>query len=500
MPKGGFRVGCRRRRLIGHRWRAWPLAFVLVPTLAFGPIAPAAELPVGDAEGTSEPGQAPASSRPPAPALAALAAAVPPERDPTRPEPTEAETGAGPGDGDGDGDTGGHAGDDTGGHAGSQADPGEEGDAAAAAEASVPEPFELLGQRIEPGARARLDWHAGGDLAGVRRDTPVLVVHGERPGPVLCLSSAVHGDELNGIEVVRRIVHNVDPEELSGTLVGVPVVNLSGFQRASRYLPDRRDLNRYFPGNPLGSLASRIAYSFFESIVRRCDRMVDLHTGSFHRTNLPQLRADLGAPEVREMTHGFGAISVMHSRGGPGTLRRAATEAGVPTVTIEAGEPLRLQLEQVRQGVEAIEAYMAHLGMTSRLRLFGAPQPVYYKSSWVRANRSGILLAEVDVGDTVEAGQVLARVIDPVTNEQEALEAPFAGRVLGMALNQIVLPGFAAFRIGVATREDSLSVEGGEGDDGENGHGASLIPAPDRPALPLDEPPEPSREPEIHDP
>lgn len=371
-----------------------------------------------------------------------------------------------------------------------------------AGEPAAPTPFELLGARIDPGMRRQLGWHSNADAAGVRVDAPVLVVHGTKPGPVLCLASAIHGDELNGIEIVRRIVHSTEPADLAGTLVGVPVVNLSGFQRASRYLPDRRDLNRYFPGHPSGSLASRIAYSFFEDVVRQCDRLVDLHTGSFHRTNLPQLRADLGEPDVVEMTHGFGAISVMHSRGGDGTLRRAATQAGIPTVTIEAGEPLRLQEDQVREGVDAVEAYMAHLGMTSRLQIFGAPQPVYYESSWVRANRSGILLGQVEVGESVDLGQVLARVIDPVTNEQEELTAPFDGRVLGMALNQMVLPGFAAFRIGRETREEKIRATVNEErnadtqPEGENDPGT----VPVDPAKPAPDLPESAREPESHDP
>lgn len=382
--------------------------------------------------------------------------------------------------------------------AGSGADAGAE-----AAGGEERAPFALLGAQIAPGTRRRLGWHANADAAGVRTDTPVMVVHGARPGPVLCLASAVHGDELNGIEIVRRIVHTTKPESLAGTLIGVPIVNLSGFQRASRYLPDRRDLNRYFPGHPAGSLASRIAHSFFEDIVRACDRLVDLHTGSFHRTNLPQLRADLGRPEVAEMTRGFGAISVMHSRGGDGTLRRAATEAGVPSVTIEAGEPLRLQENQVLQGVEAIESYMAHLEMTSRLRIFGAPQPIYYETSWVRANRSGILLGGVQIGDAVDRGQVLARVVDPVTNEQETLQAPFDGRVLGMALNQMVLPGFAAFRIGRETREESLAAAAAEqesaaedvdADEAGRDGDASEVPAPR-----IDDP-EALLESEIHDP
>lgn len=332
-------------------------------------------------------------------------------------------------------------------------------------------PFELLGARVAPGTQRRLGWHANADVAGLRLDTPVLVANGKHKGPALCLTSAVHGDELNGIEIVRRVFHSIDPENLSGTLIGVPVVNLAGFQRGSRYLPDRRDLNRYFPGNPNGSLASRIAHSFFEGVVRHCDRLVDLHTGSFYRTNLPQLRADLTNPEVLAMTRGFGALSVLHSRGGSGTLRRAAMLAGIPSVTIEAGAPMRLQTEEVEQGVKAVEALMDSLGMISRFHLFSDPQPIFYQSTWVRANRSGILLSEVELGAFVESGDVLGAIVDPITNAREELTSPYDGRVLGMALNQVVMPGFAAFRIGTETPPTDVTESALDADDDHESEG-----------------------------
>lgn len=323
----------------------------------------------------------------------------------------------------------------------------------------LPDPIRLLGSEVAAGKRARLGWHASNEVAGLQADTPVLVAHGVSPGPVLCLTSAIHGDELNGIEIVRRVYHSIDPETLAGTLIGVPVVNLVGFQRASRYLPDRRDLNRFFPGNPRGSLASRVAYSFFESVIRHCDYLVDLHTGSFHRTNLPQLRADLSDPRILAMTRGFGAIAVLHSNDRDRSLRSAATRAGIAAVTIEAGEPMRLQPEEVEQGVRAIESLMDSLGMISRFHLWVDPQPVFYESIWVRTSGSGILLGTVELGDRVEVGQTLGAVVDPVTNARDTLKSPVRGRILGKALNQIVMPGFAAYRVGIEQRQEDLSVE-----------------------------------------
>ncbi len=317
-------------------------------------------------------------------------------------------------------------------------------------------PLLLLGSKIPASKSKRLSWSASESFEGLAIPTPVLVVNGAEPGPVLCLTAAVHGDELNGVEIVRRIIHDLNPEKLKGAVIGVPIVNLQGFRRATRYLPDRRDLNRYFPGNPGGSSASRIAHSFFENIVAHCSYLVDLHTGSFHRTNLPQLRADLRIPEVADLTHGFGSTVVLHSVPGPGTLRRAATEAGIPSVTLEAGEPMRLQLEEVGHGVNAIESLLSYLGMVKKLSLWGDPEPVYYESRWVRADRGGILLSEVELGEHVKPGSVLGTITDPITNKRSKIHSPSAGRVLGMAINQFVMPGFATFRIGIVTSESEM--------------------------------------------
>lgn len=311
--------------------------------------------------------------------------------------------------------------------------------------------LELLGETVPPGSYRRLAWSATELFEGVPVSTPVLVVNGELPGPTLCLTAAIHGDELNGIEMVRRVMHQLNPDKLSGTVIGVPIVNLQGFRRGSRYLPDRRDLNRYFPGSPTGSAASRIAHSFFREIVLNCSALIDLHTGSLMRTNLPQLRADLRNPEVVTLTQGFGATVILHSEAAEGTLRYAATRAGVPSVTLEAGGPSELELKEVQHGAKGIETLLHTLGMIKRVRLWGDPEPVYYRSSWVRANRGGILLADVSLGSTVSEGDLLGTITDPMNNASTNLYSPYAGRVIGMARNQVVMPGFAAFHIGIET-------------------------------------------------
>ncbi len=309
----------------------------------------------------------------------------------------------------------------------------------------------LLGQVVPAGTSQRLMWSASEIFEGVSTATPVLVVNGSQPGPTLCLTAAIHGDELNGIEMVRRVLHELEPEKLSGAVIGIPIVNLQGFRRGSRYLPDRRDLNRFFPGNELGSSAARIAYSLFDEIIQHCDTLVDLHTGSFYRTNLPQLRADLRYTKIKELTQGFGSIAVLHSVAAPGTLRRAATDRGIPSVTLEAGEPMRLQSAKVDQGVNGVVNLLNALDMVHRVQLLGQPEPAFYESTWVRADHGGILFTVVRLGQKVATGDVLGTVTDPITNEQNLIYSPENGRILGMALNQVVMPGFAAFRIGIET-------------------------------------------------
>ncbi len=338
-------------------------------------------------------------------------------------------------------------------------------------------PLILLGTEVLPSTSARLAWSPTESFAGIAAPTPVLVINGAKPGPVLCLTAAIHGDELVGIEVVRRVLYSVDAKQLSGALIGVPIVNLQGFRRSSRYLPDRRDLNRFFPGNTHGSSAARIAHSFFNEVVLKCDALVDLHTGSFHRTNLPQVRGDLNNPDVASLAKGFGATVVLQSRGSRGMLRRAAVDVGIPAVTLEAGEPLRLDEQPVVQGVRSIEHLLDSLGMLPmRGRFARREQPVFYKSTWVRANEGGVLSSKVKLGQTVKVGDLLGTVIDPITNAQHDIVSPHAGRIIGMALNQVMMPGFAAYHIGIqstveeaATPDPTLDTAVDELDDEDAG-------------------------------
>ncbi len=320
--------------------------------------------------------------------------------------------------------------------------------------------FSIGGMTVEAGERQLVDL----PVAHLSNHTPVTlpvhVLHGSRPGPTMFISAAIHGDELNGVEIIRRMLRTLQPANISGTLLCVPVVNAFGFIGRSRYLPDRRDLNRYFPGKEKGSAAARLAHSLFAEVITSCGYLVDIHTGSFHRANLTQMRGDLTNLDVVEMSRRFGSTVILHNRGAVGTLRRAATDAGITAVTLETGEPLRIQDREVRHGVAAIEHAMNSLGMYPRGLRSREPALVYFESRWVRVNEGGVLMSGVRLGDLVDQGERLGTVTDPVTNRVSEILAPNPGRVLGMALNQVVLPGYAAFHLGItSTIEDAKAAE-----------------------------------------
>ncbi len=308
--------------------------------------------------------------------------------------------------------------------------------------------FTLIGNEIEPGTRRDLRWFSPQSPGGFTVPTPVIVVNGHRTGPVLCLTAAIHGDELNGIEIVRRIFQDLDPEKLRGVVVGVPIVNLEGFWRRDRYIGDRRDLNRYFPGSPDGPYPGRVAHALFNEIIQHCDAVVDLHTGSFYRENLPQLRVDLTVKAVADLAKGFGALHALHSPGPSGSLRGAATAAGIPTVVMEIGGPLSLEPDKVELGVKSLQTFLNTIGMTDRVWSWARPQPVFYSSDFVRAEAGGILINIVELGASIKVGDVLAEIIDPVSNQVFEVKSPTNGTILGRAQNQFVSPGFAIFRIG----------------------------------------------------
>ncbi len=317
----------------------------------------------------------------------------------------------------------------------------------------------ILGAEVPPGTSTRLAWSPQVSISGLELPTPVLVINGAKPGPTLCLTGAIHGDELNGIEVVRRVMYDISPESLNGTLIGIPIVNLQGFQRGSRYLSDRRDLNRYFPGEANGSLASRIANSLFTEVIRHCNYLIDLHTGSLRRTNLPQIRANMSNADVAKFVQGFDKIAIVHHSGNPGMLRTAANDAGIISITMELGESLRIQENQIAAGTHSVNSLLDKFDMYPRVFIWGEPKPAYYESTWIRVESGGILFSKLGLGDDVSVGDVLGVVTDPITNTSTNLTAPIKGHIIGMAVNQVVMPGFAAYHIGIESNQEDMGKE-----------------------------------------
>lgn len=318
------------------------------------------------------------------------------------------------------------------------------------------QPFLLIGEMVAPGKSKSLRWNSPQSPGGVPIPLPVIVVNGSKPGPVLCLTAAIHGDELNGIEIIRRVMLDLDPKKLKGVIVGVPIVNLEGFWRKERYIGDRRDLNRYFPGNAEGSYPERVAHALFTEIIQPCDMVIDLHTGSFFRENLPQLRVDLTVESVAQIARSFGAITALQSIAPAGSLRGAATKAGVPTVVMEVGGPLSLETDKVVVGVKAIQTFLESLGMISKITLWPSSQPVFYRSKWIRADSGGILISKVGLGTAVKKGEVLGEISNPLTDSTFTVLSPMNGTVIGKAQNQFVSPGFGIFHMGVEPDVDPL--------------------------------------------
>lgn len=310
--------------------------------------------------------------------------------------------------------------------------------------------LEFLGQSIPPGQAKKMPFAPMRTFASAFLDTMVLVVRGARPGPTLCVIAGIHGDELNGVEIANRVFSDTPPEKLSGTLIIIPMVNAAGIRSGLRYLPDRRDLNRCFPGNPTGSTGSRLANILFERVIRGSDALIDLHTGSGNRTNLPQIRTDMENPAALHLAESFGIGVVLHGTGPEGSLRRAALDIGIPAIIYEAGEPLRFQEEEIAEGTRGVRNVMAGLGMVQGEEKTKPRAQVYRKTRWVRAaKQGGIFLTSRALGESVSKGDLLGIVKDPMTGETEEVLAPVDGRLIGMANPQIVLPGYGLFHLGI---------------------------------------------------
>jgi len=313
--------------------------------------------------------------------------------------------------------------------------------------------LQLLEREVAPGQKRKFRYQHTQTFEGSFLDTAVFVARGTKPGPTLCLTALIHGDERNGFEIVRETFLRLDPASLSGTLIGVPAANANGFRTGSRYMPDRRDLNRAFPGKPGSDNTSLIAHTLYTALREHCDALIDLHTGSFDRANLPQVRVDLASPQALEMARRFGAAVIVGGAGPAGSLRREMMDAGIPAIIYEAGLPLRFEPMEIQEGVRGVRNVLIAQGMTAGQA--SAPTPahrIFSKTRWVRVpvGNGGVFYPVRQLGDSVRQGESIARIFDPFTDEQFDVPSPLAGQIIGMAVPQVVFSGYALVHVASA--------------------------------------------------
>ncbi len=305
------------------------------------------------------------------------------------------------------------------------------------------EHFEIAGITVHVGTKKDVHLKITELFTATPVFIPVTVIHGTHSGPTLFVTAAIHGDEINGIEIVRSIRNDVDPHQLRGTLLLVSVANPIAFMTQTRDLPDGRDLNRFFPGRKEGSMASHIASHIFRKLVRHANWGIDLHTAARGRVNLPHVRADMRVQAVRRLAHAFGAEIILDMDGDKGTLRSAATRVGIPTIVFEAGEPLKFQRSLIEKGIHGVRNALAEIGMYSFPRVSPLFQIVVDDHRWIRAENGGILILNVRPGDIISKGDEIALNTKPFGTELKRLRAPYTGLVVGCTTLPMAIPGSA---------------------------------------------------------
>ncbi len=308
-------------------------------------------------------------------------------------------------------------------------------------------PFSIGGTSVAAGSARTLEIPVARLATGTWLSLPIGVVHGRKPGPTLWLSAAIHGNEVGGVPVIREVLRRLEPQSVAGTLIAAPIVNVFGLVNESRYLPDRRDLNRSFPGSRRGSLAAQHAHLFMTEVVERCDLGIDLHTGSDGRNNLPQIRCDLDDADTRRAAEAFGAPIILHSRLRDGSLRAAATARGIRVLLYEGGAAARFDAAAIHLGVEGILRVMR---ATAMLRGATRTRPrswVSRSSTWARAPRSGFCQLSVGPGARVGQGQRLARVFDALDRGEAYVRSPCDGIVIGLLEAALVNRGDAVVHV-----------------------------------------------------
>ena len=310
-------------------------------------------------------------------------------------------------------------------------------------------PFSLSGIRVYPGQKKEIYLKVSESFLAAPIQIPVTVIRGVSDGPTGFVVAGIHGDEINGADIVRRLIFDVDHARLSGTLIAIPVVNIPGFLAQSRYLPYHRDLNRFFPGKLPGNNAELFASLIFTQIVEKCDFGIDLHTAAAGRLNLPHIRGDLTHAGVRKLAQAFGATILMDQTGVKGSLRREATEQGVPVILFEAGETSRFSRKISLIGLQGVLNALAGMGMLPRSKQkTKVPYRVIVKhSDWVRADNGGILDLTVNPGDLVYEGSMLGSILNPFGRTVTEVRAPCTGIVVGVTTAPLTIPGTGVVHI-----------------------------------------------------
>jgi len=316
------------------------------------------------------------------------------------------------------------------------------------------------GHHIKPGETKKIELPTVRLYTDTNMSIPIYVKRGKKPGPTIFVSGAIHGDELNGIEIISRLINSRSINALRGTLIAVPIVNAFGVLNQSRYLPDRRDLNRCFPGSAKGSLAGRIAYLFMQEVVTQCDFGIDLHTGAIHRSNLPQIRANLDDPVTFEMAKAFAVPVLINSNLRDGSLRQCADEHGIPMLLYEAGQALRFDELSIKVGVKGIINVLRHLNMLPKLKSKKTPvEPfVARNSGWVRASDSGFVIHKKELGDRVYEHDVLAEIKKPLGDVSSKVLSHADGIIIGKQNIPLVQEGEAVYHIAYFNKPKKVEV------------------------------------------
>ena len=311
------------------------------------------------------------------------------------------------------------------------------------------EPFLIHDTQVAPGTRASVAIPVSQQVTGLSSALSLHVIHGERPGPCVFVSGAIHGDEIIGTAVIQYLIERIEPGDVEGTIIFAPAVNIYGFASHSRYLPDRRDLNRSFPGSENGSLAGQLAHCFLTHVIDRCSLGIDIHSAAVHRYNLPQIRIASGSPYLSELAMAFGAPIIIESPLRPGSMRALAADRETPMLLMEAGEALRLDRFAIDVGVAGVLRVLAHIGMIAADDgLDEVEIPLRSsRSSWVRAPRGGVSRRARKSGDIVREGDLLAQVGGLFGEDAEVLTSPYDGVIIGHATLPIVNQGDALFHI-----------------------------------------------------